>query len=347
MAVCTLAEVARLAGVSLSTASRVLNGSARTPGQDVAKRVKDMAESLGYIPNAQAQGLAKSTSGLIGLIVHDTADPFFSAIARGVHGAARERQKVVLLATTDGTPDDERAAVAAFAAHRADSIVIAGSRFNRPQDRLGNSQLAAELDRYCSNGGRVGVVGHPIIGAKAAGYHLVPLPNEELAAEIAKRLAADRPQEFVVIAGPDGLLTSDDRVRGFQRGLAALGMPAAEVVWTGFDRNGGYTAGLDLSRRIKARAASTSELPLCILAANDAMAFGAAAALRSEGIRIPRDASIAGFDGTELLRDFRPALSTVRLPLELIGHIATIREAADGGFSPPIKGEAVLASALA
>lgn len=161
MAVCTLAEVAHLAGVSLSTTSRVLNGSARTPGPDITKRVRNIAESRGYIPNAQAQGLAKSTSGLIGLIVHDIADPYFSAIARGVQNAARERQKVVLPVTTDGTPDDERAAVAAFAAHRADSIVIAGSRVDRPQDTQGNTQLAAELDRYCRNGGRVGVVGIP------------------------------------------------------------------------------------------------------------------------------------------------------------------------------------------
>lgn len=345
MAVCTLAEVARLAGVSLSTASRVLNGSARTPGPDIAKRVRDIAESLGYIPNAQAQGLAKSTSGLIGLIVHDISDPYFAAIAHGVQNAARKQQKVVLLATTDGTPDDERAAVAAFAAHRADSIVIAGSRLNRPQDRLGNHQLAAELDRYCRNGGRVGVVGHPIIGAKAStGYHLIPLPNEELAAELANKLAAGHPQEFVIIAGPDGLLTSDDRVRGFQRGLAAAGMPAAEVMRTGFDRDGGYKAGLDLSHRLKTRSPST---PLCILAGNDVIAIGAAAALCSERLLIPRDASISGFDGTELLRDFRPTLSTVRLPLELIGHLATVGEAADAGFSPPIEGEVVLSGALA
>ena len=342
MAVCTLAEVARLAGVSLSTASRVLNGSARTPGPDIAKRVRDIAESLSYIPNAHAQSLAKSTSGLIGLIVHDIADPYFSAIARGVQDAARERQKVVLLATTDGTPADERAAVAAFAARRADSIVIAGSRFNRPQDSQGNTQLAAELDRYCSNGGRVGVVGHPVIGAKSSvGYHLVPLPNEGLAAELANKLAAGHPQEFIIIAGPDGQLTSDDRVRGFQRGLAAAGMPIAEVVRTAFDRNGGYNAGLDLSRRIKSRAASTPGAPLCILTGNDVMALGAAAALRSEGIRIPHDATIAGFDGTELLRDFRPELSTVHLPLELIGRLATDGQTADG--APAVEGEVVLA----
>ncbi|MFP3462324.1 LacI family DNA-binding transcriptional regulator [Arthrobacter globiformis] len=333
MAASTLTEVARLAGVSPATASRVLNGSARTPGPDIAERVRKAADSLGYIPNAQAQGLAKSSSGLIGLIVHDIADPYFSAIARGVQAAARHQNKMVLLATTAGSPADERAAVAAFAARRADSIVIAGSRSARTADRQGNAELAAELDRYCRNGGQVGVVGHAVVGAESdEGYHVVEVPNEELAAALARELAASHAGEFVIIAGPEGLLTSDDRVRGFQRGLADAGLPPADVLHTGFDRSGGYEAGLGLAARIGARGESgdggeagpeTAGRPrLCIFAVNDVMAIGATAALRSKGLRIPRDAAIAGFDDIETLRDFRPALSTVRLPLEEIGRLA-------------------------
>ncbi|WP_314195466.1 LacI family DNA-binding transcriptional regulator [uncultured Arthrobacter sp.] len=329
MAASTLTEVARLAGVSPATASRVLNGSARTPGPDIAERVRRAADSLGYIPNAQAQGLAKSSSGLIGLIVHDIADPYFSAIARGVQTAARHQNKMVLLATTAGSPADERAAVAAFAARRADSIVIAGSRSARTADRQGNAELAAELDRYCRNGGRVGVVGHAVVGAESdEGYHVVEVPNEDLAAALARELAASHAGEFVIIAGPEGLLTSDDRVRGFQRGLADAGLPPADVLHTGFDRTGGYKAGLELAARIGAPGGSGEASPgakqprLCIFAVNDVMAIGATAALRSQGLRIPRDAAIAGFDDIETLRDFRPALSTVRLPLEEIGRLA-------------------------
>jgi LacI family transcriptional regulator len=349
VAASTLTEVARLAGVSPATASRVLNGSARTPGPDIAERVRKAAESLGYIPNAQAQGLAKSSSGLLGLIVHDIADPYFSAIARGVQEAAREQGKMVLLATTGGTPADERAAVAAFAARRADSIVIAGSRSARPADRDGNAELAAELDRYCRNGGRVGVVGHPVIGAATSeGYHVVAVPNEELAAELARQLAANHPGEFVIMGGPEGLVTSDDRVRGFQAGLAASGRQRAEVMHSGFDRAGGFAAGEVLASRIKAGRTQGSAGPrLCIFAVNDVMAIGAAAALRSEGLRIPRDAFLAGFDDIETLRDFRPALSTVRLPLEEIGRLAALGAAggdstADGGAPVPVTGQVTL-----
>ena len=323
MSVSRLSEVAQLAGVSLATASRVLNGSVRKPGRDVTRRVRAAAENLSYIPNAQAQSLAKSTSGLIGLIVHDIADPYFSTIARGVQAAARAQQKSVLLATTNGTPDEERTAVAAFATYRVDLIVMAGSRMNRPQDQASNAQLAAELDRYCQNGGRVGVIGYPIIGATASeGYHVVPIPNEELAAELATNLAKFRPKEFVIMAGPDGRLSSEDRIRGFQRGLSEAGMPPAQVLKTSFDRNGGYMAGLKLSRRIKAfHQSPTGAVQLCVLATNDTMAIGATAALASEGIGVPHEVLISGFDGIELIRDFEPKIPTVALPLDVIGQI--------------------------
>jgi LacI family transcriptional regulator len=337
VAASTLTEVARLAGVSPATASRVLNGSARKPGQDIADRVRQAADSLGYIPNAQAQGLAKSSSGLIGLIVHDIADPYFAAIARGVQEAAREQRKMVLLATTGGAPAEEKEAVAAFAARRADSIVIAGSRSSQPENQEGNAELAAELDRYCRNGGRVAVVGHPVVGATAPeGYHVVAVPNQELAAALAGKLASAWDGDFVIIGGPEGLFTSDDRVRGFQEGLAAAGRKPADVVRSAFNRAGGYEAGLQLAELIKSRQADTAGEPvrgpgagkLCIFAVNDVMAIGAAAALREQGLRIPRDATIAGFDDIETLRDFRPALSTVRLPLEEIGRLATRATAA-------------------
>jgi LacI family transcriptional regulator len=192
-------------------------------------------------------------------------------------------------------------------------------------------------------------VGHPVVGATATdGYFIVPVPNEELAADLAHKLAApQRPRQFVILAGPVGLQTSDDRIRGFQRGLTTAGLGPVEILRTSFDRAGGYTAGLELAHRIKSKCASGSDRPLCLLAANDVMAIGAIAAFRLGGIRVPDDASVAGFDDIEMLRDLRPALSTVRIPLELIGGVAAL-----GGITkwkpgakelpPTIHGEVVL-----
>ncbi|WP_426300498.1 LacI family DNA-binding transcriptional regulator [Arthrobacter sp. R-11] len=339
MAASTLAEVAKLAGVSPATASRVLNGSARTPGAGIAERVRQAAESLGYVANAQAQALAKSSTGLIGLIVHDIADPYFSAIAQGVQTAARQERRMVLLATTDGTPAGEKEAAAAFAARRADAIVIAGSRSHRAEDSAANGELAAELDRYCRNGGRLGVVGQGIIGLpETAGYCTLPVPNEELARELAAELAATHAGTFVIVAGPDGLATSDERIRGFQRGLAEAGRPAAEVLHTAFSRNGGFDAGTQLAGRL----ADLGTRP-CIFAGNDVMAIGIVAALREHGLSVPEDATVAGFDDIEWLRDFRPELSTVGLPLEEIGRQVTLGALAepDGGANPADPGAAI------
>ncbi|MDN6178769.1 MAG: LacI family transcriptional regulator, partial [Micrococcaceae bacterium] len=164
MSATTLAEVARKAGVSPATASRVLNGSARIPGPEIAANVRRAALELGYVPNAQAQGLAKSSSGVIGLIVHDIADPYFAAIAHGVQEAARERNKLVMLATTGGTPAEEATAVSAFAAHRADAIILAGSRTTAAADREATSTVANALGLYCRNDGQVAVIGRPVEG---------------------------------------------------------------------------------------------------------------------------------------------------------------------------------------
>jgi LacI family transcriptional regulator len=183
-----------------------------------------------------------------------------------------------------------------------------------------------------------------VVGAESdEGYHVVEVPNEELAAALARELAASHAGDFVIIAGPEGLLTSDDRVRGFQRGLADAGLPPADVLHTGFDRTGGYEAGLELAARI-AGSGESSKSRLCIFAVNDVMAIGATAALRSKGLWIPRDAAIAGFDDIETLRDFRPALSTVRLPLEEIGRLA-VPGAGPGqsvAASVEVKGEVTL-----
>ena len=348
MAASTLNEVAQLAGVSPATASRVLNGSARVPGNEIAERVRSAAVELGYIANAQAQALARSSTGLIGLIVHDIADPYFSTIARGVQRAAERHHKAVLLASTGGTPADERIAVATFAARRADAIVIAGSRSTRTEDRDDNSALAGELERYRNNGGRVSVIGQAITGAGDGGTNLrvVGIPNEPLSRDLARQLAKLGYERFLVIAGPEGLSTSDERLAGFQAGLAEAGRGAARTIRVSFNRDGGYRAGLMLADQLSA---APGEVATCIFAANDVMAIGAIAGLRHRGVRVPKDVGLAGFDDIETLRDFRPGLSTVRLPLEEIGSQAIASALSDEGLAlqPPVAGNVILRKSTA
>ncbi|WBP96691.1 LacI family DNA-binding transcriptional regulator [Mycolicibacterium neoaurum] len=309
MAAVTLHDVAVRAGVSQATASRVLNGSSRVPGEGVADRVRAAARELGYVPNAQAQALARASTGLLGLIVHDIADPYFSSIARGVQAAARAARKQVLLAGTDRDFDIEREAVSTFIAHRADAIVLAGSRQSGDLDR----ELEAEFGRYRANGGRVVVIGQPL----AFGGAVEP-ENHFASAELADALVAAGHRQFAVIGGPGNIRTSVDRRNGFVEALGRHGLTPLVEVSGDFDRDGGHSAARRLAAALDLKPGAMTP-PVCVFAVTDVMAIGAIAAWRELGLSVPRDICIAGFDDIPTLRDHTPSLTTVILPLEEIG----------------------------
>ncbi|MET0453456.1 MAG: LacI family DNA-binding transcriptional regulator [Mycobacterium sp.] len=309
MAAVTLQDVAARAGVSQATASRVLNGSSRVPGEGVADRVRAAARELGYVANAQAQALAKASTGLLGLIVHDIADPYFSSIARGVQLAARRARKQVLLASTDRDFDIERESVSTFISHRADAIVLAGSRQSGHLDR----DLETEFGHYRANGGRVVVIGQPL----AFGGAVEP-ENHFAAGELADALVDDGHTQFAVIGGPGNIRTAVDRRNGFVEALGRRGMTPLVEVSGDFTRDGGHSAALRLAAAMQLRPGAGVE-PVCVFAVTDVMAIGAIAAWQEIGLSVPRDVGIAGFDDIPTLRDHTPSLSTVALPLEEIG----------------------------
>ncbi|WP_028281221.1 LacI family DNA-binding transcriptional regulator [Arthrobacter sp. H5] len=327
MAAVTLSGVARHAGVSLATASRVLNGSDRRPAEKIAERVRAAALELGYVPNAQAQALARSSTGLVGLVVHDISDPYFSSIARGVQHAARGYNRQVLLASTDPSETAEWDAVSAFASHRTDAIILAGSRKVAPEP-----DLERELVRYEKNGGRVVTVG----GSPGAGITL-PVGNYDGAMALVAKLISQGRNRFAILAGPEGLNTARDRVAGFAAALEAAHLAPAAVIVSEFTREGGYDAAQQCWEQLG------GERGVCLLAVNDVMAIGAIAGLRSIGVAVPADALVTGFDDIPTLRDYCPGLTTVRLPLELIGENAAHLAFSQGGGNPGvITGEIIL-----
>ncbi|KAA2254083.1 LacI family transcriptional regulator [Solihabitans fulvus] len=304
----TLAEVAAHAGVSLATASRVLNGSTRRVSEALRERVLAGARELGYLPNASAQALARNSSALLGLVVHDIADPYFSSIAAGVTRIAEDAGLVVVLGTTGRSTDREVELVSTLRAHRARAIVLAGSRST---DRAATERLREEIAAFTQQGGRVACVSQ----ARLPTDTVVPA-NRSGARALASALARLGHRRFAVLGGPPDLVTARDRVAGFRAGLAEAGvdLPATAVLPGAFTRDGGYQAALGL--RAAAPAAT------CVFAVNDVMALGAMAALRGLGLRVPDDIAVAGFDDIPTLRDLVPSLSTVRLPLEEMGERA-------------------------
>ena len=307
MSAVTLSQVAREAGVSLATASRVLNGSDRRPAEHIAERVRDAAESLGYVANAQAQALARSTTGLVGLVVHDIADPYFSSIAKGVQRRARTDRHQLLLAATDGT--DQLDAVAAFASHRTDAIIMAGSRRREIDPRL-----LAELTRYQKNGGRVVTIGQ----AWLEGAGAVTIDNRSAGDDLTDMLIGTGRTRFAFLGGPDELASAAERRAGFRAALERAGLEPEAEVTEDFNSQGGYEA----ARALVDRLGTDAVRGLTVVVGNDVMALGAIAGFRHAGLVVPDDLRVAGFDDIPNLRDFSPGLTTVRFPLEQIGETA-------------------------
>lgn len=316
----TLADVALLAEVSLSTASRALGqGHGRTVGAELRARVRAAAAELSYSPNAHAQAM-RSASSTIGLIVHDILDPFAATIASGVLEAARERNLLVSIAATGTDPDTEVQLVESLRRQRASAVILVGSRF---ADSAAQRWLAEEIAAIRASGGQVVVVGQDQLNAPA-----IVIDNAEGANHLARVLWSQGYRRFAVLAGPESLLTSDERVDGFRAGLRSVGyeLPDENVIGSAMTRDGGHTAMSELLHH---------EIDVeCVFAVNDVMAVGAMAALRDQRLCVPQDMAVAGFGDIAALRDIQPALTTVRLPLAAIGRRAL--EMASMAASPDV-----------
>lgn len=298
----TLAEVAAHAGVSLATASRALNGSARRVNPDLQERVLASARALGYSANVQAQAVARGMSNVVALVVGDIADPYFAAVASGVIRVADDRGLIVTITATgpytgEASIARERAALDALRGQRPRAVVLAGSRVVGSGE--GGPSAGADVAAVAS--GRVAV-----IGGGAPGVRTVAVDNHDGAAALARELTALGYRDFAILAGPEELVTVRDRVQGF-RSVAGV----ASVRHTEFSRDGGH--------RAMAQLLASGERPECVFAVADVMALGAMSALREAGIAPGADIGVAGFDDLPLVADVTPALSSVALPLADIG----------------------------
>ena len=329
----TLQDVADRAGVSLTTASRVLNDGARRVGQQLAERVHKAAGELGYTANLQARAVATGNSTMFGVALRDISDPYFSSIAAGLIEVADAERLLVCMTSTAAHEAAEREYVALMRAQRARAVVLVGSRSDSSAAR---DALRAELDAFTRSGGRAACIGQDLLGIDT-----VQPENRAGADALARALAALGHRRFAVLGGPRSLLTAQDRVAGFSDGLRAWSVPLepTRVVHGELSRDGGYQAMSEIL-------AAGAPLPDCVFAVSDIMAVGALARLRAAGIDVPGDIALAGFDDIPTLRDVYPPLTTVRLPLRQLGEIAA--RLVLGGDVPdlprvvPVPGEVVL-----
>lgn len=314
----TLHDVAREAGVSLATASRVLNGSTRRVADSYREKVERAATKLGYTANLSAQATARGTAATVALLVSDIADPYFGQIASGVARGADETGLMVTIAVTDRCPEREARHLHALRGQRPRGLILASTRTSGSAT---SHVLQRELDALAALGSRV-----VVIGRGAPGLRTVPVDNRGGARELGAALARHGYRQAVILAAQEGLLSSDDRVEGFTTGFAAGGGDVRRVHHGSFTREDGEQA---MAQVLKAGIAPGT----LVFAVSDIAAIGAMTAIRAAGRSVGSDIALAGFGDIQTSRDVTPALTTVRVPLEEIGHLA-FRAAVDAEWNP-------------
>ncbi|MER7001867.1 LacI family DNA-binding transcriptional regulator [Dactylosporangium sp. NPDC000555] len=313
----TLADVARRAGVSPATASRIISGSTKLVTDELRARVLRAVDELQYVPNAHAQLLARAQRTAVGVIVHDVSDPYFAEITRGLQQVATAHGRLVIICNSYRDPARELEYVELLRAQQVAAIVLAGSGYH---DAAFTKALKGKLAAYTRTGGRVSVIGRHELPGDA-----VMPANEEGGYLAGAELFGGGHRKVGVIAGPRVLTTTTDRLAGLRRAAREFGrtVPARRIAYAGFDRDGGAEATaalLDASPDLTA-----------IVALNDSMAVGALSTLRERGIAVPERISLIGFDDMPIARDVTPALSTVRLPLTEMGARAMSLALDNGG----------------
>ena len=291
----TMREVARQAGVSVATVSRVLNASGPV-GEATRQRILQTAGRLRYVPNGTARNLTTSTTATVGVLLPNLYGDFYSEVIRGVEGAARSARYHVLLSSVHDGPDELTAALRTLVG-RVDGLVVMSPDVEGDVLRAG---LPAGLP----------VV---VLGGAVPGHGAVAIDNEAAARAMTAHLVGLGHRRVTLLGGPPSNADARARHDGYRRALADAGLAydPALVLEGDFTEASGYASAAPLL--------ALSPRPTALFAANDAMAIGALRALREAGLDVPGDVALAGFDDVPVARYVTPALTTVHVPIDEIG----------------------------
>jgi LacI family transcriptional regulator len=296
----TIKDVARAAGVSITTVSHVIN-STRFVSEELRARVQAALEELDYRPNILARSLRSGETKTIGLVVPDNSNLFFAEIARTVEDLGFAAGYSVILCNSDDNLDKEAAYIEVLTAKQVDGVVFIASGSSQ-QHVLELSQQAIPyvvVDREVDGSLADVILVDNELGGYVATRHLIELGHRHIAC----------------VAGPSQLTPSADRVRGYRRALRESCIPEERcLVVPGDFRAQGGEAALQVLLLL-------STPPSAIFACNDMMAIGVLRAARSAGLSVPGDLSVVGFDDIPLASVVSPALTTVAQPTtELAAH---------------------------
>lgn len=293
----TIKDVARVAGVSVATVSRVLNGSG--PVREATRlRVVSATKKLRYAPNGAARSLVTRRTRTLGVLLPDLHGEFFSELIRGIDEAAQEGGYHLLVSISHDHRRELRAALRAMHG-RVDGCLLMspGTDPGAVLSDLPRSLPIVLLNCRTQGGAHGGISVDNYGGARA----------------MAGRLLAAGHRRVAFIRGPIGNVDAEERLRGYRAALEEAGVEALP----GWEAQGDFTESG--GHRAATRLLEDTPRPTAVFAANDSMAIGALRALRETGLSPPVDVALAGFDDIPIARYVSPPLSSVRVPIRALG----------------------------
>jgi LacI family transcriptional regulator len=297
----TLHDVAREAGVSVSTVSRALNGQPFVRSE-VRDRVLVASEALGYRPNVAARSMRTGTTGAVGLIVSDISNPLFASIARAADEALSPRGYALMIANSANDPEHEAELISTFRQRQLDGLIIATANEEAPGlgERVGSLGASVLLDREVPGARSDAVLSDHGAGLCEAIHHLVRLGHRRIA----------------LIAGTPGQRGSRVRIHTYEEELARLGIALDPALC----RRGEMT--IDDGYRAVKEVLALPDPPTAIIGGNNLLFAGLFAAIRDLGLAIPDDLSIVACEETELTVLHNPPLDVVRRDMDELGRTA-------------------------
>lgn len=324
----TIQDVARHAGVSISTISNVLNGRTDRMGADTLARVQAAIAALDYRPSRAARQLKTGHNPMLGLLVPSIANPMYGTIAREVEAVAQQQHgHRLMLGNTYRDKDVETGFFDDLLSHGVRGVIMISSQLDEQhfEQAAHRGLVVVSYDRRAEPGAAP-TIDHVTVDNAAAAQ----LATAHLLAHGHKRVA------FATAAGQT--MSRREKVKGFLAAAQAAGLASAAQVIEGSTQDGyGDSQMADVGRLLAARIAALPRRPTGVVAVNDLMAFGLLAGFRDAGLSVPGDVSVIGIDGLFLSGLMNPGLTTVRLPVPEMARTLVervIARMADPGIAP-------------
>lgn len=298
----TIKDVAKLAGVSISTVSRVMNNS-KPVSPESRRKVEDAIKKLDFKRNELARSLVMKRSNLIGVLVEDLGIPYMAQIVRGVEEVGRMYKYDMLLNSSYGDSDQEKAIVDFMLRKQAEAIILITENVN-PEVivKLKENDVSfILLDKFYTGP-----------------FNTVAIDYEDAAYKMTEFLIEEDHKDILFIGDSQGKDMSNPKAKGYKQAISDYKLENRQILSSGSDFSHGYKLGEDILASYESKISS-------IFASTDELALGIIHYLNKHGVRVPDDISVVGFGDMHISNQYTPSLTTIHEPNYDIGAVAMRR----------------------